>query len=200
MGRSAVLDRHETDNIVWLNDSRMRRLHEIIDTKSLLRGEFTLSSGRPSKYLFQLRQTTLHSEGALLIAELIVDFMRQHKLRCLGGLVQGAVPIVSSVAPVSFQKGYPIDVFFVRKEAKLHGAKERIDGYMSATEEVLLVDDVTTTGKSMLDAITAMKEAGHDRQVTKALSIVDREEGATEFLEPHGIELFSFFKKSDFAI
>ncbi len=200
MNLVAVQDRRISGSVAQFSDRRLTRLHAIIEANSLLRGDFTLSSGRSSKYLFQLRQTTLHSEGALLIADLIVDFMKSLNLTCIGGLVQGAVPIVSSVAPISFERKYPIDVFFVRKEAKVHGAKERVDGYMPKAKEVLLVDDVTTSGKSMLDAIAGMKESGYDRPVKKALSIVDRQEGATEFLETQGIELFSFFKKSDFAI
>jgi orotate phosphoribosyltransferase len=165
----------------------------------LLTGDFTLSSGRKSKYLFQLRQSTLHGEGALLFAQLITGFMKERGLSCLGGLVQGAVPIVSAVAPVSFQMGYPVEVFFVRKAAKAHGAKELVDRYLNKSKDVLLVDDVTTTGNSMFEAADAIRAEGYDRPVTRALSIVDREEGATEALAEKGIELTSLFKKSDFG-
>ena len=165
-----------------------------------MRGDFTLSSGRRSHYLFQLRQTTLDSEGSQLIAGLIVDFMRARRLGCIGGLALGAVPIVSSVAPVSFQMGYPVKAFFVRKEAKKHGAAERIDGYLDLDAEVLVVDDVTTTGASMRDTVAGMKEAGYRGTVTTALSIVDREEGAKQALAASGIELHSFFTRTDFGL
>jgi orotate phosphoribosyltransferase len=200
MGLSAKRKQRGSTQAAAFDDRRLKRLHEIIEANSLLRGDFTLSSGRKSNYLFQLRQTTLHSEGALLIAGLIVDFMRSHRLTCIGGMVVGAVPIVAAVAPVSFQQGYPVKAFFVRKQAKAHGAEERIDGYLVAEADVLVVDDVTTTGASMLEAIAAMKEGGYRGTVRKALSIVDREEGARENLAAQGIELSSFFTRSDFGL
>ena len=180
------------------DDRRLVRLHELIDKLSLQRGDFTLSSGRKSKYLFQLRQTTMQPEGASLIGDLIIDFMREHRIECVGGLELGAVPVVSATAVMSFQKHHPVAAFFVRKEAKKHGAKERIDGHILDNDEILLVDDVTTTGQSMLDAIEPI--AGEGRRMEKALSIVDREEGAAEFLAEHGITLYSFLKRSDFDI
>jgi orotate phosphoribosyltransferase len=202
MGASAKLKVVESGAAVatYPNDDRLERLRQIIDSKSLMRGEFNLSSGRKSKYLFQLRQTTLHSEGSRLIAELIIDFMKRLHITCIGGLVQGAVPIVSSVAPVSWHVDYPVDAFFVRKEAKLHGAKERVDGYMNLDSNVLLVDDVTTTGTSMLEAVAGMREAGYLRPINMALSIVDREEGASENLAKEGIQLYSFFRTKDFGL
>ena len=74
-------------------------------------GAFTLSSGRTSTYLFQLRQTTLLPEGAALIGEIIVDYMKSHAISCIGGLEMGAVPIVASVAAMSHLKNYPVDAF-----------------------------------------------------------------------------------------
>jgi orotate phosphoribosyltransferase len=202
MGTAAVRSNSPSLGDFMSSEDRQRLaiLHEIIETKSLLRGEFTLSSGRKSHYLFQLRQTTLHGKGSLLIAELIVSFMRFHGLTCIGGLVQGAVPIVAAVAPISVQRDYPVDVFFVRKEAKAHGAKERVDGYLNLSARALLVDDVTTTGTSMLDAAEAMRAAGYAIPINKALAIVDREEGAAQALAEQGIELFSFFRKSEFGL
>ena len=200
MGLSAARDERGSRQVAGFRDQRLDRLRAIIESESLMRGDFTLSSGRKSNYLFQLRQTTLHSEGSQLIAELIVDYMRSRRLGCIGGLVHGAVPIVSSVAPISFQMGYPVKAFFVRKEAKKHGAEERIDGYMDRDAEVLVVDDVTTSGASMRDAITGMIEAGYRGTVTTALSIVDREEGAKQALAASGIELLSFFTRTDFGL
>ena len=119
-----------------LRDNRWQRLRAIIAEQSILRGDFTLSSGRKSTYLFQLRQTTLHPEGASLIADLILDFMKEQRLTCIGGMVQGAVPIVAAVSAGSFRVGYPVQAFFVRKEAKKHGAEELVDGFMAKSGEV----------------------------------------------------------------
>lgn len=185
--------------VIPRDDGSWQRLHAIIDEHSLLRGDFTLSSGRKSTYLFQLRQTTLHPEGAALIGEIIVDFMRREGLGCTGGLEMGAVPIVAAVAVASFRAGYPVDAFFIRKQVKEHGARERVDGHVRDGADVLMLDDVTTTAGSVLKAIEGLRE---ERRCTVrvALAILDREEGATENLAAHGIRLVSIFRTSDFRV
>jgi len=182
------------------DDKRWKRLHGIIKENSLKLGDFILSSGRTSKFLFQLRQTTMLPEGAALIGEIIVEFMQLQSLKSVGGLELGAVPIVSATSVMSHVKGYPVDAFFVRKQAKAHGARERIDGHVQDGAEVLLVDDVATTGKSMFGAIEGLHAEYPKCTVRRALVIVDREEGATETLASKGIELFSIFRRSDFGI
>lgn len=180
-------------------DPRWARLRRLIDTHSLLRGDFTLSSGRKSNYLFQLRQTTMLPEGAHLIADIVVDYMKARSISGVGGLAVGAVPMVAAIAAVSFSKGAPVDAFFVRKEAKGHGAKERIDGYVPEGE-ALIVDDVATTGGSILEAVAGMEEEHPQARATRALVVIDREEGAAEKLAEKGIGLVSIFKRSDFTI
>ena len=189
-----------TGYVVDRGDPRWRRLRDHIQEFSLQTGSFRLSSGRMSSYLFQIRQTTLHPVGAGLSADIIVDYMQAHGLGYIGGLVQGAVPIAAAVAALSFAKGAPVKAFFVRKETKQHGARERVDGFVENGAEILLVDDVATTGGSILKALEALKEEGFDCAARKALAIIDREEGATENLRAHGLELVSLFKKSDFDI
>jgi orotate phosphoribosyltransferase len=120
-------------------------------------GDFKLSSGRHSTYLFQVRQTTMLPEGAALLGEIILEYLCRHSIECIGGLEIGAVPLVSSVAVMSHIKGSPINAFFVRKSAKEHGARERIGGHLCEGAEVLLVDDVATTGRSILKAVEGMK-------------------------------------------
>lgn len=187
-GASAdVLDRSDTK---WV------RLREIIRAHSLKRGEFLLASGRTSTYLFQLRQTTMLPEGAALIGEIIVDYMKKSNIACIGGLELGAVPIVSAVAAISHLKAWPVDAFFVRKAAKEHGARERVDGYLRNEAEVLMIDDVATTGGSILKAIEGIE--GHGCYVRRALAVVDREEGAAENLAAQNIQLAAIFKRSDF--
>jgi orotate phosphoribosyltransferase len=186
------------ENVLDRTDARWLRLREIIRVHSLKLGTFTLTSGRQSSYLFQLRQTTLLPEGAALIGEIIVDYMRRHDIACIGGLELGAVPLVASVAAVSHLKGYPVDAFFVRKAPKEHGARERVDGHLRAGSEVLMIDDVATTGGSILKAIEGMKSEHPDADCRRALAVVDREEGAAQNLADAGIRLAAIFKKSDF--
>jgi orotate phosphoribosyltransferase len=177
-------------------DARWLRVRELIRAHSLKRGDFVLSSGRTSTYLFQLRQTTMLPEGAALIGEIIVEYMKKHGIACIGGLELGAVPIVSAVAAVSHLKGFPVDAFFVRKAQKEHGARERIDGHLRDGAEVLMIDDVATTGGSILKAIEGME--GQNSYVRRALAVVDREEGAAQNLAARKIQLAAILKRSDF--
>lgn len=181
-------------------DPRRGRLHRLIDTHSLQRGDFTLSSGRKSNYLFQLRQTTMLPEGAHLLGDVIVDFMKAHELCCIGGLAVGAIPLVSAILVLSHAKGAPVDAFFVRKEAKSHGALERIDGHVREGADVLIVDDVATTGGSILETIEGLRAEHPSCRAARALVVVDREEGAAEALAAQGVALYALFKRSDFEI
>jgi orotate phosphoribosyltransferase len=188
----------ESVDVLNRSDSRWLRLREIIRTESLRLGEFTLSSGRQSTYLFQLRQTTMLPEGAALLGEIIVEYMEAQGITCVGGLVLGAVPLVSAAATISHLKRSPVDAFFVRKEPKKHGAQEQIDGHLRAGAKPLMVDDVATTGGSIVKAIVVMNSNQRRFDVHRALVVVDREEGAAENLAAQGIQLAAIFKRSDF--
>ncbi len=183
-------------------DERLKRLWQIVRDHSLMLGDFTLTSGRKSNYLFNLRPTTMHPEGAAIIGELMVEFMQKNDLWAIGGLEMGAVPIVSSVAVTSYHMGWPVNAFFMRKTAKEHGAKQLFDGWLppkseEEPESVLIIDDVTTTGGSLLQTALKIREMGY--VVDTAMSVVDREEGAAENLAAEGIKLHAMLTKSDFA-
>jgi orotate phosphoribosyltransferase len=186
------------EDVLGRCDPRWLHLQEIIRIHSLKTGTFTLASGRQSSYLFQLRQTTLLPEGAALIAGIIVDYMRRQNIASIGGLEMGAVPIVAAVAAISHLKDYPIGAFFVRKAHKLHGAQERIDGHVRQGGEALMIDDVATTGGSILKALEGLKSEYPDVRVSRALAVINREEGAAQNLAEHGLTLAAIFKKSDF--
>ncbi len=183
-------------------DERLKRLWQIVRDHSLMLGDFTLTSGRKSNYLFNLRPTTLHPEGAAIIGELIVEFMQKNDLWAIGGLEMGAVPIVSSVAVCSYHMGWPVNAFFMRKKAKEHGAKQLFEGWLPPVSEeeperVLVIDDVTTTAGSLLQVVKTMRDMGY--VVDTALSVVDREEGAAENLAAEDVKLHAILVKSDFA-
>ncbi len=167
--------------ILVLMDETRRELRDIIREKSLRVGDFTLSSGKKSPYYLDCRTTTLDPRGALLIARLILESIRSHNIQAdaIGGLTMGADPIAAAVAVVSEIEGTPLPAFIVRKEAKAHGTQRHIEGYAGEPgARVVIVDDVCTTGDSIMNAAEKAEQAGYN--VAAAFCVVDREEGGTE--------------------
>lgn len=164
-------------------DDKLRELRHIIREKSLRTGDFTLVSGKKSSYYLDCRMTTLDPRGALLIGRLVLERIEKEKIQAdaIGGLTMGADPIVTAVAVVSALEGRPLSAFIVRKEAKGHGARRSIEGYDGKPgSRVIVVDDVCTTGGSILTAADKAEEAGY--KVVAAFCVVDREEGGTEIV------------------
>src|SRR5437016_10186330 len=159
------------------------QLRDIIRQKSLRIGDFTLSSGKKSSYYLDCRMTTLDPKGALLIARLILDRIRAGKIHAdaIGGLTIGADPIATAVAVVSALEGQPLPAFIVRKETKGHGTQRCIEGYDGRPgSRVIVVDDVCTTGDSILKAAEKAEQAGY--HVVATFCVVDREEGGTAII------------------
>lgn len=115
----------------------------------------------------------------------------------VGGLTLGADPIGISLSLAYNEQGRTVYPLIVRKEVKVHGTGQRIEGAWQDVSEVLVLDDVITTAGSTLSAVTAFREAG--LIVKDAVCIVNREEGGEEALREAGIRLHSVFKKSDFS-
>jgi orotate phosphoribosyltransferase len=145
---------------------------------------FKLVSGRMSNYYFNCKAVTLHPEGMYLIGNIIFDMVRGSGARGIGGLTLGADPIADAVAYTSFIKNSPMEAFVVRKTAKAHGTMQWIEGNVAAGDRVVIVDDVITTGKSTIEAITKAKEGG--LEVVKVIALVDRQEGGKENIEALG--------------
>ena len=177
----------------------LSRLAEIIRDNSLYEGEeFVLASGRSSGFYFDMKATTFDPEGSNLIADLILEKISSDRVDYIGGLEMGAVPIVVGVSLKSHLAERPIPSFFVRKEVKRHGTKKLIERELAPGSRVLMVEDVTTTGGSVMKAVRAVRNAGC--VVTKVITVVDREEGALDNLSAEGIELVSLLSASDFNI
>ncbi|MBU0630052.1 MAG: orotate phosphoribosyltransferase [Candidatus Margulisbacteria bacterium] len=152
-------------------------------------GDFTLSSGKKSNLYIDCRRVTLHPEGARLIGKIILEKIGNSKIDAIGGLTLGADPITSSVVMLSGIPG-----FIVRKKEKEHGTKQKIEGHLRPGWKVAVVEDVSTSGASALQAIAAVEAAG--ATVVKVISVVDREEGATDSLKNYPFD--PILKKSDF--
>jgi orotate phosphoribosyltransferase len=174
-----------------------QRLGEIIRAHSLLAGSaFTLASGRKSSVFFDIKRTMFDPEGANLIAEAVLDRIGGTPVDTVGGLVMGAVPIVSVVCAKSFERGRPLQGFFVRKEAKDHGTAKLIDGNLSEGARVAILEDVTTTGGSALRAAQSVRAFGAN--VLLVISIVDRLEGAAAAFRAHDLPFAAVFTRDDF--
>lgn len=170
-----------------------KRLLEIIKDKSLLTkgGPFKLASGALSGYYLDMKPTTFDPEGASLISEIVFEMLRgDPDIDSIGGLELGAVPIISNVCQRSWPE-QPISGFVVRKERKGHGTDKKIDGNFRPKTTVVLFDDVTTKGGSVMEAVGAVRAQG--ATVKKIITIVDRLEGAAENLKREGIPLISIF-------
>jgi orotate phosphoribosyltransferase len=164
----------------------LRQLRDIIRERSLRIGEFILTSGKKSSYYLDCRMTTLDAQGAMLIGRLILDRLRTYKIEAdaIGGLTMGADPIATAVAVISAIEGRPLPAFIVRKETKTYGTQRPIEGYDGKPgSRVIVVDDVCTTGGSILTAAARAEEAGY--RVVAAFCVVDREEGGTELIAKH---------------
>src|SRR6185437_2260839 len=203
------------------NDPRTDLLN-LIATLSFKLGDFTLASGQKSDYYIDCRTTTLHAEGGRLSGIVLYDLIRQHipNAEAVGGLTMGADPLVSNVASASawaladyaeiLELSGELDLetgtdpaptlihgFLVRKAEKSHGTGRRVEGFLKPGAQVVIVDDVCTTGGSTITAIEATREAG--MTVAGVLCLVDREQGGRANIEAAaaGAPFFSVFTASD---
>jgi orotate phosphoribosyltransferase len=176
---------------------KKQRLRELIRRRSLLQNrDFVLSSGRSSGFFFDMKRTLFDPEGAVLVADLLFEKVRNDDVAAIGGLETGAIPIVALVCARSWPEK-PVTGFFVRKEVKGHGTDQRIDGPLEPGSRVILVEDVTTTGGSVMQAAEQVRQL--DCKILKIISIVDRLEGAAENFARAGIAFESLFTWRDFS-
>ncbi|MCA1749598.1 MAG: orotate phosphoribosyltransferase [Parasphingopyxis sp.] len=172
-------------------DPPLSELFALVKERSFRTGDFTLASGKKSNLYFNMKPTMMNARGAELTARAFLDIMRELDIEIVSGLEMGAVPIIGSMAALSSVDERPIIATFVRKSAKKHGTKDLIEGLgpdqSLRGRNVLVVDDVATSGGSILTAIKAVREAGGI--VDYAACVVDRDEGASKLLAGHGVEL-----------
>jgi orotate phosphoribosyltransferase len=170
----------------------MKEMHKellaLLRDKSVRVGHFTLASGKSSDFYVDVRQTALHARGSELIGKLILSRIHQDA-DGVGGMTLGADPIACSVTALSNSLGRPIHGFIIRKEAKGHGTGQYLvgEGNLPPGSKVVMVEDTTTTGGSLLTAIQRAQEAG--LEVIQCITVVDRQEGATEALSKAGFTL-----------
>jgi orotate phosphoribosyltransferase len=164
------------DPAAALRSARHPALARCVLDRAVTRGEFTLASGAKSDYYCDIRLVSFSGEGAALIADALLEETEGLEFDALGGMDMGATPIAACYGMRAEQKGRPTTVFVVRKAPKGHGTQKLIEGPLPETpQRVVIVDDVVTSGGSLIKAIKVAQDAGHT--VVKAFAVLDRESG-----------------------
>lgn len=190
----------EVSNVTQETTTDDQALRRYIKDLTLLQSEegFTLASGRRSHFIFNMKNLYGEPEPAALITERLLKTLDTLSFDLITGLELGAVFPVTAAILASNGRERPVSGFIIRKTAKGHGTKNRIEGLRNLPDSgrVVVIDDVTTTGGSLYEAVEVVREVG--LEVSHAVTLVDREEGAAGFLLERGITLVPLFRKSDF--
>ena len=144
---------------------------------------FKLVSGKMSHYYVNCKPTTMSPRGMFLVGHLVFDAIKDLKPDGVGGLTFGADPIAMATAFVSELKAIPMNAFSIRKTQKDHGIVRWIEGDMAPGQQVVIIDDVVTTGGSTIQAVQRARSEG--LEVVKAVILVDRQEGGLENVRKH---------------
>lgn len=164
------------------SSTHAQQLLPLLARASFQLGQFKLSSGGVSDYYIDCHTTTLHAEGGRLTGHAILELLEENEIEAVavGGLTMGADPIVSNVATASAWRAFSnteaplLHGFLIRKAEKAHGTGRRIEGFCREGARVVIVDDASTTGASMITAIDAARQAG--MIVAAVVCIVERED------------------------
>jgi orotate phosphoribosyltransferase len=158
-------------------------------------GDFVLSSGQRSSYYINGKQVTLHPQGALALARLLLPLLPEDT-QAVAGLTLGADPIVSAVSVVSVYENRAIPALIIRKEAKGHGTMAYIEGpSLPPGAKVVVLEDVVTTGQSALKAVERLQAAGYT--VDRVISLIDRLQGGGELYQSVGLQFVALFTIED---
>ncbi|HNQ90968.1 MAG TPA: orotate phosphoribosyltransferase [Verrucomicrobiota bacterium] len=177
----------------------------LLRQKSVLYGDFTLSSGLRSSYYVNCKKTTLDPKGAWLVGQVMYDLIRREqrnlgvRVDAVGGLTMGADPIAFAISSASYLHADdpPLQTFIVRKHPKAHGLSKLIEGNFQPSQSVVVIDDVITRGDSTISAIDAVRAEGGTVAFVSVL--VDRQEGGREKIERLGYRVVSVFQRDDLA-
>ncbi|BAZ32003.1 orotate phosphoribosyltransferase [Cylindrospermum sp. NIES-4074] len=184
---------------IWATTADLTSLrHKLLDLFCQLaykEGDFVLSSGQPSSYYINGKQVTLHPQGALAVARLLLPLLPEDT-QAVAGLTLGADPIVSAVSVVSVYENRPIPALIIRKEAKGHGTRAYIEGpTLPEKAKIVVLEDVVTTGQSALKAVERLQDAGYS--VNLVISLIDRLQGGAELYAASGLQFQALFTITD---
>lgn len=181
-----------------MDEDYKKELLDILYNKSFKYDEagFTLSSGKKSNVYIDVKKTALSSVAMELIGYAYFQRLKLAPVDAVGGMTFGADPIAYSAALISTTRGKYLDVFVVRKEPKGHGTQVWVEGDVKPGSNVVVVEDVVTTGASTIKAVQKAKEAGYN--VLRVIPLLDREEGGAENITREtGVKVDPIFTMSD---
>lgn len=180
-----------------MHEVMKQRLARILMEKSYREGDFVLASGRRSDYYFDCRVTALSSEGSWLIGNLFNDLLHDVDIVGIGGMTLGADPLTTATTVIAHERGRPLHGFLVRKEAKDHGTGQYVEGMgnFKPGDRVAVLEDVITSGASLLKAVERVEAAG--LVVVAACGVLDRGEGGAEAIRAAGYELRALFTRPE---
>jgi orotate phosphoribosyltransferase len=170
-------------------------LIELVQALAVVHGSVVLASGREADYYIDARVPTLHHESAPLIGRLMRELTADWEFDAVGGLTMGADPVAIAMMHAP---GSPLDAFVVRKAAKDHGMGRQIEGPSVSGHRVLAVEDTSTTGGSVLQAVDSLVAAG--AEVVGVATVIDRNTGAAAAIEARGLPYRYLLGLSDLAL
>ncbi|MCP4651815.1 MAG: orotate phosphoribosyltransferase [Candidatus Omnitrophica bacterium] len=174
-----------------------KELLKILKKDAFFKKRIKLSSGKMSNYYVDVRRVSLTPEGVYLISSLIWRAIKNDKIDAVGGPTLGADPIIGGVCMVARRTRKDLKGFLIRKTPKKHGSQKLIEGReLRKGSRVVVIDDVATSGSSLIKSIEILQ--AQKIKIVKAVTVIDREEGATQNLEKLKCPLVSLFTKSDF--
>ena len=183
-----------------MNNILREELQELIAEHAILTGEeYQLSAGGTSTTYFNVKAIMGNPEGLWTMAELISDVLPA-STNYVAGMALGAVPLVCAVMITNIDHLNQMRGCWIRKEDRDHGTQAKIEGLSESDtlpgKDVVVLEDVTTTGKSVLEVVALLREQG--AKVTTVITVIDRLSGAKEALEAAGLKLETIFTSDDF--
>jgi orotate phosphoribosyltransferase len=185
-------------------DTEREELAALIRELGVVHGRVTLSSGAEADYYVDLRRATLEHRAAPLVGRLLRVLTADWEYSAVGGLTLGADPVADAVLHAAAAERAalpdtpPVDAFVVRKDTKQHGMQRLIEGPDIAGRSVLVVEDTSTTGASVLTAVRAVREAG--AVVVGVATVVDRDTGARQAIEDEGVPYRALLGLADLGL
>jgi orotate phosphoribosyltransferase len=174
-----------------MNNEKKELIELLINKEVVKFGKFILSSGKESDYYVNMKMAITDPKILKTIAKIVSSQIGEERIDKIAGPALGAVPIATAISLES-----EIPMLMIRKAKKGYGTSKLIEGTLQEGDSIVVIEDVTTTGNSLLKAIRAIKENGG--VVKRAVVVVDRDEGAIENLKNEGVLLEPLLSINDF--